>query len=223
MATYIDLISTTRLLCGMQGTGPSSIEDAQGVEEVLVRAVRDAYVDIQNTREDWKWMEISHSFTTSASKDTYTFLDIFLTETPQFKKYQKNSFIITDNKKIYLRELDRDVLEARYLNDDLEKLPTQYAIDPPTNHVILKGIPDGVYTVDFRYYRSPEILSVETQVPILPLPFHDLILYKAIEKMAIYLGVPETYKHYSLESAKMMGQLMRLEIQKMRMTAGAFV
>ncbi len=225
MATFIELIKTTRLLCGMQGTGPSTISGVQGIEEVLVRFVRDAYVEIQNIREEWRWMEDSGSFSTVASKDTYTLLEVFFAPTPQFKKYQKDSFIITDgyNKKTYLQFSPRNVLEARYLNDDLEKLPIRYTIDPPSNDLILKPIPDGVYNVDFRYQRSPEILSADIQVPTLPLPFHNLIIYKAVEKMAVYLSSPETYRQYSLEAAKMLGQLMRLEVPKMRMTAGALV
>ena len=225
MATFLDMARATRILVGMQGTGPASVISAQGIEEVLVRMVRDAYVDVQNLREEWDFLLLNGSFLTANGKDTYTFLDIFATSIPNFKKYKKNSVRLTDleGRKAYLQYVDRDVLEARFLNDSQKKLPTKYTVEPGTRSVILKPIPDGIYTVNFRYWRSPEILSTDTQVPLLPLPFHNLIIYKAVEKMAIYLGSPETYSKYSAEAAKMQGQLMRMYIPKRRMTAGALV
>jgi len=212
-------------MVGMQGTGPSSIAGAQGIEEVLVRFVRDAYVDVQNMREEWNWLRTDGSFSTNIGQDEYNFLAIFLSETPEFKKYKLDSFRITNasGKKTYLRYIDHDVLEARYLNTTEQKLPTQYTVDPSTNSLTFKAIPDGVYAVDFRYWKSPEILSTDAQVPSLPISFHNLIAYKAVEKMAVYLGAPEVYGRYSMEAAKMAGQLMRIEIPKMRMTAGALV
>lgn len=225
MATYLELVKITRRLCGMQGTGPSSVANAQGVEEVLVQFVNDAYVDIQNMREDWKWMEASGSFSTQAGKDTYSLADIFLTPTPDLKKYQKDSFLITDsnNKKTYLRYISRNALEAKYLNSTSQRFPTQYTIDPPSNSIILKDIPDGVYSVSFRYQKAPSVLESDTEVPAIPAAFHNLIAYKATEKMAVYLGIPELFRQYSFESSKMLGQLMRLELPKLRMKARPLV
>jgi hypothetical protein len=217
MANYKDLVLLTRLLCGMQGTGPSSVLSVQGTEEVLVRMVRDAYVDIQNQREEWNFLLVDKSFSLQTGQDTYTLTNIFGTPTPTLKKYKKDSFKITDSKITYLKYVDRDVLEARYLNDVQQKLPTQYAINPSNNALIFKPIPNGLYTVNFRYYRSPEILSTDTQIPILPLSFHNMIAYAAAAKMAVYLGSPELYQEYSQKAAGMLGQLMRMEIPKKRM------
>lgn len=221
MATFIELVKNARLISGMQGSGPSSVSAAQGIEEVLVRFVRDAYVDIQSLREDFGFLEGTETFSTAAGKDTYTVTDIFGTSTPNFKKYQDCSFIITDasGHKKYLRCQDRNVLEARYLNEDSQKLPTEYAIHPSNKSIILKPIPDGVYSISFRYYEEPEILLTDAQVPKMPLEFHNLILYKAVEKMAVYLSAPELYREYSIEAARMTGQLMRMELPKKRLSA----
>lgn len=224
MATYIDLVRTTRLLCGMQGTGPASVEDVQGVEEALVRFVRDAYLDIQNMRESWAFLETEGSFSTTAGTSVYSPLDIFGTTISPLKTYQADSFIITDGEgtKRYLKYSDRDSLERRYLNSDDQKLPTEFTIDPSTKGVILRPIPDGAYNISFRYQRTPEILSGSTDVPSLPLAFHNIIAYKATEKMAVYLSSPEIFSNYSVETSKMLGQLMRTEIPKLRMSHRRF-
>lgn len=218
MATFKELVLATRLLCGMQGTGPSSVVGAIGIEEVLVTFVKDAYIDIQNSREEYGFLQVDKSLTLQGGVDTYTLFDIFGVSAPPFKKYKKNSFRITDSngKHTYLLYRERDVLEARYLNDTEQKLPTQYAINPKDNSLIFKPIPDGLYTVDFRYYRSPEVLSTDQQVPLLPLSFHNMITYLAASKMGVYLGSPELYQRYSAEADRMLGELMRMEIPKKR-------
>lgn len=224
MATFIELVKVARLLSGMQGVGPSSVKDNQGIEEVLVRFVRDAYVDIQNLREDWKWLEASRTFSTVQGQDTYSILDIFGSSTLPLKKYHLDSLVITDEvgQKRYLRYSDRDALEQRYLNSDDEQLPSFFTVDPSTKGLILKPIPDGVYSISLRYQKVPEILTENSDVPSLPISFHNLIAYKAVEKMAVYLSSPETFSNYSLETSKMLGQLMRTELPKMRMQAGRF-
>lgn len=225
MATFIDMVRSVRLLSGMQGTGPSSVVDATGVEEVLVKFVKDAYVDVQSLREEFDFLEAATSFNTVATQDTYTKLQIFGTSTPNFKKYNLHSFRITNSngKKQYLQYVDSNVLEAQFLNSDNEELPKVYTIDPATKGVILKPIPNGIYTVEFRYWEQPEILEADADVPKLPLHFHNLIVYKALEKTAIFLNSPELYRNYSTEANRMIGQLMRMELKKKRIYTGALV
>lgn len=223
MATFLELAQATRMISGMQGSGPTSVENAEGIEAVIVRFVKDAYTDIQNLREDWKWMERTQSFSTIAGTDTYNFLQIFGSTTPLLKKYKYDSFIITDSsgQKGYMQYVDRDALESFYLNDTSRDTPSYFTEDPSTGYLVLKKIPDAPYTVTFRYQSAPETLSTSSQVPGMPLAFHNLILYKAVEKLSVYLGSPQIYRAYSVESAKMMAQLMRNELPKMKRMGGS--
>ena len=134
-----------------------------------------------------------------------------------FKKYQKNSFIITDSsgQKSYLQYIDRDSLEGAYLNDTTTEIPKYFTEDPSTGSVILKPTPSGSFSISVRYQKGPEILSTDGQTPALPLAFHNLIVYKAIEKLSAYLGSPQIYRSYAMDSAKMSAQLMRSELPKM--------
>jgi hypothetical protein len=224
MANFVEIVRAARLITGMQGTGPSTVETAQGIEEVLVRFVRDAYMDIQSLRDNFDFLENSRSFFTAVGTTLYTPATIFLTATPNFKSYKKGSIYITrsDGIKEYLKYVEPQVLEARYLNNTVQATPSEYTIDPATNGLILQRIPNAIYTVSFRYYERPEILLSSTQIPKMPQAFHNLIVYKAVEKMAIYLNNPGLYQSYSVEAARMVGQLMRQEIAKKRMKTGAF-
>jgi len=222
MATFIELAQTARLISGVQGIGPTSVTNTQGIEAVIVQFVKDAYIDIQNLREDFKWMEKSESFSTAIGIDTYTYLDIFSTATPNIKKYQYESLVLTDSNgnKRYLTYVDRDTLEAQYLNSIDRGVPSVFTEDPSSGSLILKPIPDDIYTVTLRYQSGPEILSTSGQIPSMPLAFHHLILYKTVEKLSVYLGSPQIYRAYAVDAAKMMAQLMRSELPKMKRMGG---
>lgn len=223
--TFLELVRTVRLLSGMQGSGPASVSTATGVEEIIARFTRDAYVDIQNLREEWDFLATKRSFSTAIGQDEYSLLDIFMTATPSLKKYDTKSFIITDGsgKKTYLKNKDRATLERLYLNDTTTKIPTLFAIEEMDRSLVLKDIPDAIYNVAFRYWRSPEILSSDTQVPLLPISFHLLIVYKTLEKLATYLSSPELFREYATEAAKMQGQLMRMYIPKLALKSRPLV
>lgn len=218
MATFLELAQATRAISGMQGTGPTTVSNAQGIEAVIVRFVRDAYVDIQNLREDFKFLEGSQQFSTQINTDTYAYLSIFGTPTPSIKKYNYDSFIITDSSgmKSYMQYVDRDQLEAFYLNESGTDIPQYFTEDPSTGSLTLKPTSNGTYTVNFRYQKNPEILTIDSQIPLLPSAFHNLITYKAVEKLSVYLGSPQIYKAYAVEAAKMAAQLMRSELPKMK-------
>ena len=225
MATFLKLCQQVRKLGGLQGTGPISVTTVQGTEEAIVQMVIESYTEIQNRRRDWEWMERSHSFFTGVGQEEYTYQNIFGTATPDHSEYHKQSVRITDNEGTvrYLKYIDRDVLEARYLNNTDQKLPTEYTIDPSTQGLILRPIPDDVYTVDFRYQRTPEILSLDTDIPSLPAQFHDVIIYKALMKLAVYLGIPELFQSASMDYERTMGQLMRKKVPKKVLKRRPFV
>jgi hypothetical protein len=224
MATFLELCRSVRLLSGMQGTGPADVSTVIGVEAQIVRYVRDAYIDIQNLRDSFPFLEDSKSFITSISVDTYTAPTIFITAVPDLKKYQDNSFFVTvDGIKYPLIKMDRNEMELRYLNDTSVGPPSHYCIIEKDNSIQIKPIPDKNYSISFRYWKNPEILSTENQVPILPLSFHQLIVYKALEKLSIYLSAPEVYREYALETTKMLGQLMRHNLPKKRMRSRPLV
>lgn len=222
---YLQIVRATREIVGMQGSGPASTVGATGVDAVLASMVRTAYIDIQSLRDEFDFLSKKMTFNTIASVDEYTADDIFATSTLDLAKYDKDSFYLTDSSgvKRKLTYLDREVLEQRYLNNSDEQLPTYFTIDHADNTLILKPISDRAYTVNFRYWREPEILSEDSQVPILPVQFHQLIVYKAVEKMAVYMNAQSSYGEYNYEAKVMIGQLMRKSIRKKRLKRGALV
>lgn len=220
--TFLEMCKTARLISGIQGQGPTSVVGASGIEAVIVQFVKEAYVDIQNTRNNFDFLQKSKTFSTTIGKDNYTLSDIFVSN-PDLKSFKKDSFLITDengNKK-YLYERDKEDLEYKYLNSTTRDLPNELAIEADKS-LTLKPISDGVYAVSFKYYRKPQILATDAEVPLMPEEFHQLIVFKAVEKISIYLSQPEIYRGYATEASKLMGQMMREQVQPMRVKRAPF-
>ena len=222
---FLDIAKTVRSLAGIQGTGPTSVVDAQGIEAVIVQFVKDANVDIQSLREDFEFMEATQTFLTVPGQSTYTRATIFNSADPPLKTYKHGSFCITDlsGQKHWLREYEYyETLEHRYLNDTQRSLPKEVGINAQRS-VVVKQTPDNNYTVQFKYYRNPQILSVNSDVPWIPSAFHNLLVYKALEKVAVYLSQPEIYRGYSVETARLAAGLMRISVPKKRLQARPIV
>jgi len=215
---FLNIAQTVRSLAGIQGTGPISVTDVQGIEAVLVQFVKDANIDLQNFRDDFTFMERSSTFTTIIDEDTYSASILVSAGSPGIKKYKTGSFILTDSsgKRSVLKHYEfPDEMERDYLNDTSTGIPRYIGVNSDMS-LLLKPTPDAVYTVEFKYYREPQILSLNTDIPIIPVSFHQLIVYKALEKVAIYLSQPEIYRGYGVEVARLLGALMRDSIPKKR-------
>ena len=221
---YLSMIRDTMKLVGMQGVGPTTIVGIDGVNSVLATMVRDAYIDIQSMRDEFDFLNSKLTFLTSALKDEYTPAEIFLPAISNLNKYDLKSLRATDaGKTSILQYVDREVLEQRYLDSTSTDKPKYFSIDYSDNSLILKPTPDKAYTISFRYWETPEILTEDAQVPKLPLAFHSLIVYKAVEKMSIYMNVQGSFGEYNHEVQMMTNQLMRKSLRKKTLRAGALV
>lgn len=215
---FLNIAQTVRSLAGIQGTGPTSVVDAQGIEAVIVQFVKDANIDLQSLRDDFEFMEETKTFTTVVGQSTYTRAIIFNSSEPPLKTYKHGSFCITDTngKKHWLREYEYfEAFEDRYLNETQRELPMEVGINSQRS-VVLGHSPDNNYVVQFKYYRNPQILSDNSDIPWIPSAFHNLIVYKALEKVAVYLSQPEIYRGYSAETARLAAALMRTSVPKKR-------
>jgi len=208
---YLDICKSVRILSGAQGVGPSSVVGASGYEAALVSFVKDAWIDIQNLREDWNFLEDKKSFNTVVGKDNYTIAEIFQADSSIFKVWKKDNFVITTNgTKKYLNHTDAELFDRKWLNNSSTGDPTQYAIN--SNHSISIGIPpSSIFSIDTVYYKSPQILVIDTDVPTLPVAYHNLIVYRALQKMSIYLSTPEIFRGYATEADRLAGSLLRSE------------
>ena len=212
--TYIELVRAVRSRVGMQGTGPSSINGAVGAEVDLVNSVSDSWSDLQNYRDDWKWMRGRVSFNTVVGTTEYTPSTIFNTSNHRLSKWRKDSFYFLDTDGKYRKVnsyYDYDSFCELFINDTTNNKISAFSVRPD-NSAICINRPDSIYPIRLDYQKAPQQLSTDSDIPELPPQFHMLIVYEAVAKYCATVSSPELYDKYSYDHSKLLGALMRNQL-----------
>jgi hypothetical protein len=204
--TYLELCQQLRQDCGVSGTGPLSVTNQTGENKRLVDWIKNAWLELQLSKREWLFLRGSFSFTTTIAKQSYTPTEAGITT--RFRNWETNSMrmgktALGDRDEICLPHIPYETFRAIYLtgNQSLGR-PLEFTTAPQLD-IALGHIPDDVYTVRGEYYKKPQMLSQNGDIPDMPEEYHSLIVYKAMEKYALFESAPEV-----LQNAKMFGEPM---------------
>ena len=129
------------------------------------------------------------------SKNTYTVgsgADIDLADFAAWRNSSFRSYRVADGvgTEIYLGQYpaysefrDYYLLGSRKL---VVGRPRYITVEPRTRSLVLGFAPDAVYRVTAEYYRTPQVLAVDADEPIMPERYHMAIVYKAMQKYGLY-------------------------------------
>jgi hypothetical protein len=213
---YLQLCQAVRSRIGLHGTGPSTVVSPTDVEQDIVDAVRDAWIDIQNYREDWDWMKTTESFNTASGTTTYTTTAI-AGPSNRVAKFVKGSLWLYSNSKWNkLSYLDEDTFDEMYKNDSSSGIPFHYTI-LRSNQSVKMQKPNAIYACEIDYIYQPQLLAANTDTPELPVQWHNLIIYLAIQKLSASIASTSTAMEYGQAYAVTMGQMMRQQLPKKTM------
>ena len=216
---YLQLCQAVRSRIGMHGTGPSTVVSPTDVEKDIVDAVYDAWIDIQNYRTEWDWMKASTSFSTAIGKTNYKKSDVDGPSNRISRFVPVTLRIYKDSKWTWLGFLDdEDAFEYLHINDTLSQAPYEYTHKRADGSIEMNK-PDAVYSMTVSYWKTPQLLTANTDTPEMPEQWHLLIVYLAIQKLSASIASASTQFEAGQAYAVMMGQMMREQLKKKRMTA----
>lgn len=172
----------------VSGNQPSSVVSQTGRLLECVTWVRDAWVEIQKSRDSWKFRRKEFSGETIANTPNYAGASLNISD---FGKWITDEWGVT----LYLTSLGRSdeypihfipwgEWRARYgVNSHDPNRPQEWSIKPSTSEMMLGPTPDGPYTVRGEYIRNAQVLTGNTDVPICPEDHHMTIVWKALHKL----------------------------------------
>lgn len=200
--TYLELCVLLRQEVGVAGTGPTTVTNQTGELKRLVTWIAQAWTEIQNKKNNWRWMRSSFTLATVAADGSYAYTDCTDTLTvaaiARFARWYPYNF------RIYLTstgvagetrlnfcpwESFRDVW---LMGTQTDGFPSDISIDPQDN-LRLGAVPDAIYTVTGDYQRGAQTLAVDADTPDMPARFHTLIMHEAAKKYAAYHSAPEVW------------------------------
>lgn len=195
---FLQITQSLRNKCaGMGGTPgtPVTVVSQTGDMGNLVDWAREAWVDIQSARPDWKFMRAEFTGTVSAAGNTLTAASAGVTDLGNWdaatlRCYKTARGASTEQ---FLVEWDYAVLRDTYLfGSQVASTPNVFAIRDRDMALVLGPATDAALTVSGEYVRAPQSMALDADVPTgLPAHFHMLIVFWAMTKFAGNQAAPE--------------------------------
>lgn len=184
MSTYLQICQMAARESGtISGTQPTTTVSQTGRLLKFVNWVDIAYRQIQTMRR-WLWMRAEFSAEASASTTRYTpasfsltRLSQWITESDSMTCYLTATGVSDEQVMAYMPwKTWRRTYER---GTQTEARPTHFTVSP-ANELCIGPVPDAAYTIRGEYWKNPDTLSGDADIPELPTQFHDLIAWKAL-------------------------------------------
>ncbi len=228
MSSYLELCQAVARDSGTVSdlTAPSTVASQTGRLLRIVNWTAEAYSDIQRKRDDWRWLRREFDGETLATVQRYA---LNLT-TERFKHWVFESEDGNDTFSIYktsegqstegwLRYVPWDEFRRAYLfgprADDTGK-PRVISVDPAAQ-LVFYPIPDAVYTIRGEFYRGPQILAANADVPEMPLAHHDAIKWQALILLGVFDEAPDQIPAWAAFLGEHMAALVRKQTPRIRL------
>lgn len=197
--TYLELCQT---LASESGTVPGSNQPATVTSQTgrlakIVRWVNDAWRDIQNIERGWLWMRGEYEGDTLLNIDSYTGASLNATRLRDWIVMQpphddSGVTVYPDGEPEVegaLISLDwglfrRTKLRGVHVHD---AGPPRFVTVDPQRNLRLSPKPDGVYVIKGEYWKAPQELAANSDVPEMPEEHHQTIISRALD----YLGTDD--------------------------------
>ncbi len=216
MATFLELAQDVARQSGsFEPTQLASVVGQTGRAAKIVDLVQKAYRNLQNSRRDWGWLVTTFTQSLIPGNAVYTPASFgitrfssWMTQLDWFQSVTLYDPALGVKDEGELRQISYELWKMRFDRGDQsnQQRPTEFAISP-LNEMVFGPIPDKAYTVRGRYQKGPQTLAVNTDIPEMPVRFHDLIMWEATRLLQIHDGAFDETQYSSLETVGLRHQL----------------
>lgn len=232
--TFLQLANALAQECRISGNAAtiSTVVGQTGTALRLVNWLIESYNEIQQRSPAWLWLRSTFSFPTVAHTDTYAFgactdtlvggaITRFRSWIPFGVQGESNvSRYLTSggvSGQMWMVYLPWHVFRAMYKFGPQQSNygPIVHITVTPQNKWMLGPNPDAVYTIGGEYQMSSQVLAVDADVPEMPGDYHDLIVYRAMEKYGRAQAAIEVLARGQAEGHKLMTALEQNQLPMM--------
>lgn len=212
--TFLELCQRLRQEVGAAGSGPASVTGQHGEYARLVGWVQQAWTEVQTKRPDWLFMWAEGEIEMEDGYREYALPNDWASFIP-------GTIFLGDRR---LRLLPYPEFRRRYRSEAPAE-PRHITVTPDqvltlSSSVQIDAPPAPGQTLSFEYYRSPQQLTANDDLPRLPEPYHMLIVYRAMVQYGLYENAGEVVQQGMVNAGPLMLQLERTQLPAVTM-AGA--
>lgn len=187
--TFLDIVQRAYRESGIGGsTGPVTTIAQTGRNGDFVTWAKTAFEDIQNLRDNWNFAWTTGAFTLTADKDSYDPVLDFGITAGVAEWVREGAYIYRPasglSSRLWLGYLEW----ARFRELPVPPVPgfaNVFSVQPD-GQVRYYPKPEQTYTVVHEYYRNPQALTVDADVPRIPERFHMAIVWKTVMHYATF-------------------------------------
>lgn len=172
----------------VSGTLPSSVTGQNGRLDKIVGWTDQAWQDIQNARNAWRWMRADFEDTTAAGAGRYTAASFnlprwaaWITEDDTVTLYKQATGVSDEGP---LAFLPWDLFKRTFDRGEQTNDRPRYFSVSPAGEFCLGPTPDDTYVVRGEYRKNPQTLAANTDEPEMPARFHEAIVWGALILLA---------------------------------------
>lgn len=210
--TFLQLLQQLQVQSSTSGIVPLTCQNQVGDFARLVNWVNQAWLDIQNERPDWFFMEQPVSFSTVAGQQSYTAAQAGLSsfanyKVDSFRQYNPALGFGSEQRLNYMTFRDfRDMYQYAAMRTT-QAMPVVFTVDYQKN-LLLGPIPDNAYVVNGLAFAQAQPLVNDTDTPTLPPQYQMAIVWRALMYYGQFEAAPEAYSHGQNEYSRLMDRLM---------------
>ena len=174
MSTYIELCQDMARDVGIPGTGPSTVTPTPEEEKDVVRYIKDADLDIQRMWFNWDFLWSEATLTPSAGVST-------LTSPTDLAQWNTDSVVYNPTAEGWQPLAFVPWLQYRedYKYGTVATgIPELFSVKPD-NVIDIYPTPNSTTAITSEYWATPTELSGATDISVIPVRFHRIIIARA--------------------------------------------
>lgn len=205
--TFLELCQKTLKLANTElskmAGQPLTVVGQSGDLYRIVESVNDAWLEIQNKNATWPFLWAnSGQINLLAGQEYYTPPADCNMPTIGTSRVLDNGVAVSTLTLLEFFEFRRYSLSNRGAN----AAPIYYAV-APDNTIGVYPLPDQAYTMTFDYYKAPQAMTADADIPSLDERYHIAIVYLALMKFGEMTGRSDLVQIGDAEYQK---QLLRM-------------
>ena len=176
---FLEIAKRVRQEVGYSGTGPASVDAQVGAYAKVVDWVNTALESIHLSREQWRFDWHSWTAPLTVGQEAYDMAQAWGLKVRALASDPVYVYRTTEGAKsrFFLSELSWE--DFRLMpSTGATGIPSYFALSPDRK-LHLHPAPDAGLTVVVDYYRAPQVLTANTDVPRIPQQYHMAIVWQA--------------------------------------------
>lgn len=192
--TFLEIAKRIRQECGINGTGPTSIVLQTGELKQVVDWMTSAYEDVQSAHPGWMFLRDDFLFNCEDGKGEYTPAEC---NAPDMGEWSLDSFRCwsSPGDEQYLPWVTWETMRDTWKIGEQRTRkgrPMCFSVKPDDS-ITFDCVPDSSYTVTGEYSRLPVEIGGNSDIPIFPVKFHHVIVWRAVMMYATYAAEADKY------------------------------